>query len=55
MRVALGGAERVNRLAHHAELRDKVRAWMLAHCGEPDLANRNPLRDLIERRTGTGN
>ena len=35
-------------------LRDTVRAWMLAHCGEPDLANRNPLRDLIERRTGTG-
>ena len=37
------------------ELRDRVRAWMLAHCGEPDLANRNLLRDLIERRTGTGN
>ena len=36
------------------ELRDTVRAWMLVHCGEPDLANRNPLRDLIERRTGTG-
>ena len=36
------------------ELRDTVRAWMLAHCGEPDLANRNPLRDLIERRTGSG-
>jgi len=36
------------------QLRDTVRAWMLAHCGEPDLANRNPLRDLIERRTGTG-
>ena len=36
------------------ELRDAVRAWMLAHCGEPDLANRNPLRDLIERRTGPG-
>ena len=36
------------------ELRDTVRAWMLAHCGEPDLADRNPLRDLIERRTGTG-
>jgi len=36
------------------ELRDTVRAWMLAHCGEPDLANRNPLRDLIERRTGPG-
>ena len=35
-------------------LRDVVRGWMLAHCGEPDLANRNPLRDLIERRTGTG-
>ena len=37
------------------ELRDTVRGWMLAHCGEPDLANRNPLRDLIERRTGSGN
>ena len=36
------------------ELRDTVRGWMLAHCGEPDLANRNPLRDLIERRTGPG-
>ena len=36
------------------ELRDTVRAWMLAHCGEPDLANRNPLRDLIERRTSSG-
>ena len=36
------------------ELRDTVRAWMLAHCGEPDLADRNPLRDLIERRTGPG-
>jgi len=36
------------------ELRGEVRAWMLAHCGEPDLADRNPLRDLIERRTGTG-
>ena len=36
------------------KLRDAVRGWMLAHCGEPDLANRNPLRDLIERRTGTG-
>ena len=36
------------------ELRDTVRAWMLAHCGEPDHANRNPLRDLIDRRTGTG-
>ena len=36
------------------ELRDTVRAWMLAHCGEPDLANRNPLRDLIESRTSTG-
>ena len=36
------------------ELRDAARAWMLAHCGEPDLANRNPLRDLIERRTGPG-
>ena len=35
-------------------LRDTVRAWMLAHCGEPDLADRNPLRALIERRTGTG-
>ena len=35
-------------------LRDTARAWMLAHCGEPDLANRNPLRDLIERRTGSG-
>ena len=35
-------------------LRDVVRGWMLAHCGEPDLASRNPLRDLIERRTGTG-
>ena len=36
------------------ELRDTVRAWMLAHCGEPDLANRNPIRDLVERRTGAG-
>ena len=36
------------------ELRNTVRAWMLANCGEPDLANRNPLRDLVERRTGTG-
>ena len=35
------------------QLRDAVRAWMLAHCGEPDLANRNPLRELIERRTGS--
>ena len=34
------------------QLRDAVRAWMLAHCGEPDLANRNPLRELIEHRTG---
>ena len=31
-------------------LRNEVRAWMLAHCGEPDLADRNPLRDLAERR-----
>ena len=37
------------------ELRDTVRAWMLANCGEPDLANRNPLRDLIESRTRPGN
>ena len=36
------------------ELRDTVRAWMLAHCGEPDHANRNPLRNLIDRRTGPG-
>ena len=33
-----------------ATLRSSVRAWMLAHCGEPDLADRNPLRDLAERR-----
>lgn len=33
-----------------ARLRNEVRAWMLAHCGEPDLADRNPLRDLAERR-----
>ena len=31
-------------------LRNEVRAWMLAHCGEPDLADRNPLRALAERR-----
>ena len=31
-------------------LHNEVRAWMLAHCGEPDLADRNPLRDLAERR-----
>ena len=37
-----------------ALFREAVRAWMLAHCGEPDLANRNPLRDLIERHTRTG-
>ena len=32
------------------QLRNEVRAWMLAHCGEPDLADRNPLRTLAERR-----
>ena len=32
------------------QLRNEVRAWMLAHCGEPDLADRNPLRALAERR-----
>ena len=41
--------------ARAIRLRDTVRGWMLAHCGEPDLADRNPLRDLIERRTGSGN
>ena len=41
--------------ARAVRLRDTVRGWMLAHCGEPDLADRNPLRDLVERRTGSGN
>ena len=40
--------------ARAVRLRDTVRGWMLAHCGEPDLADRNPLRDLVERRTGSG-
>ena len=48
------GRER-SRWSRAVQLRDAARAWMLAHCGEPDLANRNPLRDLIERRTGTEN
>ena len=43
-----------SRWSRAVQLRDAARAWMLAHCGEPDLANRNPLRDLIERRTGPG-
>ena len=43
-----------SRWSRAVQLRDAARAWMLAHCGEPDLANRNPLRDLIERRTSTG-
>ena len=47
------GRER-SRWSRAVQLRDATRAWMLAHCGEPDLANRNPLRDLIERRTGSG-
>ena len=42
-----------SRWSRAVQLRDAARAWMLAHCGEPDLANRNPLRDLIERRTRT--
>ena len=50
------GADAVERSdwSRAVELRDTVRAWMLAHCGEPDLGNRNPLRDLIKRRTGAG-
>ena len=54
--AAAGGpvAEARSDWSRAVALRDAARAWMLAHCGEPDLANRNPLRDLIERRTGTG-
>ena len=46
-----GGASGVARSSwsRAVRLRDEVRAWMLAHCGEPDLADRNPLRDLAER------
>ncbi|MCP5368539.1 MAG: AMP-binding protein [Hyphomicrobiales bacterium] len=34
-------------------LRDASRAWILAHCGEPDLgAETSPVADLADRRTG---
>ena len=45
---ASGGAR--SAWSRAVRLRNEVRAWMLAHCGEPDLADRNPLRDLAERR-----
>ena len=50
-RIGCGGAKQV---VAAVQLRDAARAWILAHCGEPDLANRNPLRILFERRFGTG-
>ena len=39
-----------DRWSRSVALRNAVRAWMLANCGEPDLAHRNALRELADRR-----
>ncbi len=46
--VSEGGQS--DRWSRSIALRNEVRAWMLANCGEPDLAHRNALRELAERR-----
>lgn len=48
------GGEQRSRLSRAAELRDTVRAWMLAHCGEPDLGHFHRLRDMAEERAAGG-
>ena len=48
------GAEPSSGWSRSIALRDAVRAWMLANCGEPDLVHRNALRELAERRAAEG-